>query len=435
MILENCAGRLRWRLWLLCGLTALLLEIAGPPPASIGDDNAAESKPTNLSTPEERRAAFEWFSGLDYPNVKEVPFVRVATGSWYQHDSAKPPQNRYEYGFLLENSGDRFRVLELDFRENTYKKKENVPEHQRVGYEILDFAPFARERVAELEEMEKRGGKRKEWRWHGTKFVMYQKAFVFAWACWQRGEEEAATKIYDQAVRMKPQWTYDFRKPDAPEPTLQQEIAARISGDEWTLSIIAFGDQSVSRERLHARFTRLVKNFPSRAKHVDTTIAMLEQMLKEDEEHATSKNTTKPFADLSNEEQIAELIFQLREQPGSSGPFGGGFISTGGGKDTPADRLIEIGHDAVPQLIETLQDQRFSRAVGYYDKYGRLPYVMTVGECAYQTLEKIAGRSFGYYESRYEHISDEKRRAIKERIEDWYAQTQSKTAPQSNANP
>ena len=44
---------------------------------------------------------------------------------------------------------------------------------------------------------------------------------------------------------------------------------------------------------------------------------------------------------------------------------------------TPAHRLIHLGYDAVPDLIEALGDKRFARAVHF-----RYSSPLTVGECA-----------------------------------------------------
>src|SRR6185369_16364941 len=46
------------------------------------------------------------------------------------------------------------------------------------------------------------------------------------------------------------------------------------------------------------------------------TAALLRQMIKEDQEHAARRARGKPFAQLSRQEQIAELIFELREAEG-----------------------------------------------------------------------------------------------------------------------
>ena len=72
----------------------------------------------------------------------------------------------------------------------------------------------------------------------------------------------------------------------------------------------------------------------------------------------------------SRHEQIAELIFQLRNQrdhgPGSPHDDEIDFFSTWPVEDdNPAGRLAIFGDDAVPQLIQALMDARFSRAIDF----------------------------------------------------------------------
>ena len=80
-------------------------------------------------------------------DIGTVPFVRVATGDWTQHD-ADPPRKRYICGFLLRHSGQRFTVLRFDMSKATFERTvEGTPELDRVAFEILDFADCAKAQV------------------------------------------------------------------------------------------------------------------------------------------------------------------------------------------------------------------------------------------------------------------------------------------------
>ena len=79
-----------------------------------------------------------------------------------------------------------------------------------------------------------------------------------------------------------------------------------------------FNDLKVSRPQLLQRYERIAKSFPKTSRHVlaTETVALLKQMIKEDEEHTAIRKNGKPFDLLSKNEQVAELIFQLRDQNG-----------------------------------------------------------------------------------------------------------------------
>src|SRR4029077_20857770 len=101
---------------------------------------------------------------------------------------------------------------------------------------------------------------------------------------------------------------------------------------------------------------------------------------------------------LGKEEQVAELIFQLRDQNGHPFMQPGScdiFDRFGGSKkDTAAHKLVKIGYDAVPQLIEHLDDQRFTRSVGFHRNFYFSHHVLRVSDCALEILEEIAAQHF-----------------------------------------
>jgi hypothetical protein len=126
----------------------------------------------------------------------------------------------------------------------------------------------------------------------------------------------------------------------------------------------------------------------------DEAVAVLRQMIAEDQEH--DRRPPRPFDSLSREEQIEELVYQLRDQraeqwsdPGSCCPFGD--AREGG---SPAHRLVKYGHDAVPRLIAALDDRRFTRCIGWHRSFYFSHYLLRVGDCAEAVLAKIAGRIF-----------------------------------------
>jgi len=175
-------------------------------------------------------------------------------------------------------------------------------------------------------------------------------------------------------------------------------------------NVSALGDTSVSRPELLKLFRDFTKKYPNsqHAERATETVKILERMVKEDEEHA--KKTPKPFDEMTTEEQVAELIHQLRDQNGSQGGWRGscdifsdprdvGLFGEELGKKnrvsgSPASQLVAIGEPALEQLIESVDDDRFTRSIEYHR-------VIRVGECCLTIMDKIkpTGRRFHIHEN------------------------------------
>jgi hypothetical protein len=61
---------------------------------------------------------------------------------------------------------------------------------------------------------------------------------------------------------------------------------------------------------------------------------------------------------------------------------------------TPVHRLVDLGYEAVPQLIEALDDRRFTRCLVESFKATSAPVAMRVGDLAKKILEHLSGRNF-----------------------------------------
>ena len=120
-------------------------------------------------------------------------------------------------------------------------------------------------------------------------------------------------------------------------------------------------------------------------RRVRETRDLLRQMVAEDRRHVADPD-----------DRVADLIFQLRNQNGRQWCQPGACdIFNDPRKDkSPAHQLVKLGHDAVPQLIEAMDDRRFTRSVGYHRDFRFSHHVLRVGDCAVSILERIAGRGF-----------------------------------------
>jgi hypothetical protein len=199
------------------------------------------------------------------------------------------------------------------------------------------------------------------------------------------------------------------------------------AGGPFEAALRKFGDPKVSRPQLLAKMEAIARKHPhspSTAK-VRKAIAILKKMVKEDEAHARKRVGS--LANLSKKEQIAEWIFQLREQngeqydlPGHCDIFGDFHGLHRPKVPSPAHRLVDMGYDAVPQLIEALEDERFTRSVEVpHWAFG--PVALRVGDCSAAVLGRIAGRSFS--EGR---VGGGKGPATKKKVRAWWKEFRAK---------
>lgn len=340
----------------------------------------------------EAESDFKWFSGLGFPDVKERPFVRVATGQWIQ-SANNPPQARYTAAFLLAEDEPAFRVLSLDLSDTRLTKSPpDTKEHERVGFEPLELKGYVE---AQLKVLRKEPDAEDRWRRFGERLAQRSEVFVVAWSCWRNGLTNEAAELYAEAVKLparfqREQGDADFRT------SVERDLAHALM---WR-AVGSFGNPQVPRRELLKLFETIERSYVRSEHHAraKAAAATLRRMIAEDEAHQLIAEVA--LAKLPAAAQVKEWIFRLRDQnghqwsqPGSCDIFGGfGFGDNKG--TTPAHQLARLGHAAVPQLIAALDDPTFSRSVGYHRDFYFSHTVLTVGDCALQILERIAARSF-----------------------------------------
>ena len=225
---------------------------------------------------------------------------------------------------------------------------------------------------------------------------MRTETFVLAWACWRHGLNELAAGLFDEAARTPTGYGYN---PDAPpKDPLIDLVAADLAHTEMSRACAGVRRGGYAAPELLKHFEHITRHYPASGhfKDAKAAAAVLRRMIQEDAEHAKA---ARPFAKLRKQEQIAELIFQLREQNGHQFTQPGAcdiFDRIAGKKDTPAHKLVKFGYDAVPQLIEHLDDARFTRSVGFHRDFYFSHHVLRVSDCALEILEHIASRGFSH---------------------------------------
>jgi len=368
---------------------------------------------------EEAKECFDWFATLGFPDVKDATFAQVWTGDWCQSGSGARTSATLS-GFVHDNSLFDFSVVGVDLiqRELTTSNRRAKPE-DRIGYEKRSLTDYAKHRIELLRHPPKDDGGRFD-----AKLGQTAEVFFLAYACWRKGKTDLAQSLFDGARELGQSSNTDDDEPASMRICLEQELGhqamwdavLRCGGGGFDLREGGYSPDPVPRRELLARFRGIVKRYPA-SEHIErakTTVGILERMVKEDDEHAAINDEA--LAKLPMEKQVRELIFRLRDQNGHqwSQPGWCDIFDMNDKGTTPAHRLVEIGYPAVPQLIEALTDERFSRSVGYHRDFCLSHTVLTIGDCAQQILPRISGRSFYVPRTPSSEMSSEQAQALED---------------------
>jgi hypothetical protein len=360
---------------------------------------------------------YAWFDALGYPDLKDLPYVRVFTGQSSKRPGQEP-EAVTEEAFLLKDVGKSFTVLGLLLERTEYKKLNSGIKEERVAYEKIDVAKAARIRLDALAAPPKDDERR-----FGRRGPSPTELFVLARGCDRQGHKEVAQDLLKEAARLP-----DPKTGKLPDKPLARTVATEIAlGRVWQ-AVRDFGSPEISRRQLLETFTDIAKKFPETEHAVlaRETVLLLGTMVKEDAGHPEPKQ---PLAKLPVQERVAELIFSLRDQNGeqNSQPGECDFFADPRGEASPAHQLVAIGMDAVPKLIEALGDARFTRSVGFHRDFYFSHHVLRVGDAALAVLEKIAGKKF--FDRTYTNgamTKDDAAKATKAAAQAWWAEFQKK---------
>ncbi len=325
----------------------------------------------------ERDRIFALIDRFDSLKTEDLPFVRVATGRWTAYGD-DPPENQYRFGFLEDDAKPTFAVRYLDLtRETLRATPEGTPEYERVGYEPRDMAQHARDvakgfavpddcrpryYLSPSAPMDPRG-----------------EALLLARACARRGLKNEVETIF-KAVG-----------------SVEEAISELADGFRVLLSM-DFADATLTRADLLERHQRWLDAFPDdrRRKYVLERTKLLEKMVAEDR----ARKERVGQEELTEKEVIADLVFSLRDEfyPVKHSFTDGYFVATSAQTPDdgarPSDRLLKLGHNAVPALIEAITDETLTRTVWYCTRYGGSFWVVSVRTFASEILEEESGLTF-----------------------------------------
>lgn len=362
-------------------------------------------------------AAYAWFDTLGYPEVSGLEPIRITT-TWPRY-SGQPPQVSQESGFLVAKGERGFTAFTLDLTTRTYVPSSGDANVATFTFEPLELAKLANETLSASAEEDRD--------LHFEPDLSKRASLVvLGWACRKHGHAAVARELFYAAERT-PHWNDD----EASAKELADRVADDIAHAELWRAIVSFSDLSVSRAALRDKFRWLARHFPNseHAARIQETAAMLEQMVEEDRLHEARLKESPPHDSLSTSEQIAELIFRLRDQNGHqwSQPGSCHVFDTVSEEKSPAHLLLDHGYDAVPQLVDALSDRRLTRSVGYHRNFYFSHNVLTVGNAALQVLTAIAGRRFEPPKMAGEKENiDDYTRALQDEVRTWYRELQRK---------
>jgi hypothetical protein len=385
--------------------------------AAAGNSYSAPPPPAGPNPDDTPARLFTWFDTLGYPDLAQARFGRIATGSWRQINGEFEPI--YAYGFLLAEGDGTFTVWALHSL-RTRRLAATPPgtsETDRIGFDDWDLAGYIDERLRQHSEPKTASPRRPPAVPSLMPVSERGQLFLLARVAALRKLDEQAARLMDIVARLPPsKWSGS-----GADRSLRRRIADDLAYAETWTTTQDFGDRDVSRGQLLARLERVAAHFPDCPDHTElvATVAGLRRQIREDEAHAT-RRTERPFAQWSEHDQIAELIYQLRNLREESATWSSLRDGLNGSPTNEAERLIERGMAALPQLVEAIADDGPTRVDRSFPSVDNLKWPPAVGDAAIEAVRRIAGRPFHLDPpDRYNLIGAAKRRAEQRLIRAW----------------
>ncbi|QDU48553.1 hypothetical protein [Gimesia panareensis] len=344
--------------------------------------------PAEQSLSAHSRALFEWFDTLGVPNLDGRKYLRIYLGTYRSTWDVKEKPH-YDYAFLLDSTENQ--VFTLGMSVAIYSRKRDLwLWEEPYRFEEFDLSTDVIERLQELRALSRQED------YHQLKADRTDDPvalFILARGCYGNGFEQQAKDLISYLAELP-----DLR---TGEPVglvgIKNILSEDMAASDLATTLHAFSEPEVSRESLRQRFLEIATRYPQSTSAIQAreSAAILTRMIKEDEAH--DQVTNKPLAQMTPREQVAELIYQLRDQNVEDkngirvGPWGGGTYSFNQVlyQGSPATQLVNIGDVALEQLIDAVDDDSFTR-------YASSHRVVRVGECCQAIIDRIqpTGRIF-----------------------------------------
>ncbi|MEM7394019.1 MAG: NAD(P)-dependent oxidoreductase, partial [Verrucomicrobiota bacterium] len=315
----------------------------------------------------------------------------------YQHDGPRLFSYLDEYGFLApEPASTNIRIWSLDGDWLQYDRRQlnRTNESMYVSVRKENLPDVVRRYVKAFNAVPRTGSTPLDY--HSEKGAIRNRLFILAWACIQRGYPEEAIALIPAMKIVFYSRKSGFGLETMPDAKAQQYIQEGVAHDRAARVIMSFDDPEQNRPELLAAFEDVLTNGPEHnlTPRIKEHAVILKSMLEEDRAYATNPPDRSSF---TQQEKIADLIYQLRDQTGAQWlqpGFVNIFEDREGRTNTPAHQLLRYDLKAVPQMIDALNDRRLTRAVTYQSSFRFSDTILRVGDCAYLLLCSIAGRTF-----------------------------------------
>ena len=319
---------------------------------------SSESKQQEGDFDENANDIFTWFDGLGFQAFGECPFVEVSSEIGEEATEV--------YGFLInhdpENKTSQVLTLELvmltvDGQDKSVVERSDLTRHcEKIlaqGHRI--FLP-----------------------WYERSGLACSQTFFLARACQANGEADLCEKLLELTAER-----YKFVHGKDAGGNLKQMLSESLGFHVFCEIMSDFGDVEVPRQLLYERLSQFKNNFPD-SRYLDDANELTDQL---EEMFAQEKEYEK----LEVREEVNDLIFRLRDQTGFRSVFSNRNDLEARKDLTPAEKLLEIGLPAVPQLIEAFEDNRLSRVLdSNLHSLSGPDRILRVGECVKQILLHIS---------------------------------------------
>lgn len=348
-------------------------------------------------------AAFEWFSTVGFPSPKGLEPIRIRYG---RGNDIVPIEPFSIYGYLVGEKGQEFTFLTTGLHSVTrlfYQYPQQVTgafyekrTWDQLAAHFLDPAT-KQDEIKELSIMAMPHSSLPEM--EGPKPDAPAHFFMLAWCCWQNQRDDLAKPLLDRALAMVPR-----------KPTVREAMLSPISTHKFELVRWAFYNQAKSRAQLIDEVQDFVNRFPGTKAAVHGTQLIVGLRSLQAEEKNVPKLDRASLLALPSAERARVLVLQLRDERGNDhfGP-----------SDDPSSQLERMGPEAVPALLDAVDDFR-PAASAYY----------SIGDQAANILSQITNCNGGHpVEKRVDTIfspSPAKPSRVKRAYQKWWAEYRAK---------
>lgn len=390
-----------------------------------------EEQLSGLLRIEKCRKMLSFLSVFDIPSTKGKRLVILNTGNtgWSQ-----TPDNiyfHYELGWVIAESPEEITLLGMGLEpvpwernRTTQKDWERVREKQPK-----DYPPPGEIREVELQKMcrdlieaTKTDATEGVGFFHRARNAWTLTPVLFAHWCLERDLGTLALELVELGESA---WRAQTRDGNTPF----RDILIERACEHLRYQAVSGGTPARTRPEVLKKWRNIETLSPHfRKGEAREMIGLYEEMIREDE--AWKEPPPQELAARDPQTRANHWIYHLRDvaarqssDPGSCeilGPFG----KPKAGGPFPPDELVKLGWDALPAVIEHLDDRRPTRSVGWHRGFSPSSYYqLRVGDCCEQIFTAITGYSI--YRARTTSsamVKDGDAPASKEKALQWWAE-------------